>query len=118
MNIDHIQIAIPIEGEIIARAFYTDLLGLIEIPKPAELVARGGCWFQAENMQLHLGVDPVFHPAKKAHVALRVNQLDELRTKIEAAGYETVADSIINGRKRFFSHDPFGNRIEFIDEFC
>jgi hypothetical protein len=66
MNIDHIQMAIPVGGEDAARLFYGDIVGLAEIPKPTELALRGGCWFAADNMQLHLGIDPDFHPGKKS----------------------------------------------------
>ena len=114
-EIDHVQIAIPKGGEEEARMFFGDLLGLEELSKPPELAMRGGCWFAAADCQIHLGVDGHFMPAKKAHVALSTSGLDELRGRLELAGYETQDDTDVEGRRRFFSHDPFGNRIEFMD---
>lgn len=114
-EIDHVQVAIPKSGEGEARVFYGELLGLKEIPKPADMATRGGCWFATSDRQIHLGVEPDFRPAKKAHVALNTAGLDVLRARLEKAGYETYDDSDVDGRKRFFTHDPFGNRIEFMD---
>lgn len=115
LEIDHVQIAIPKDGEDQGRAFFGDLLEMTELPKPMDMAARGGCWFATANHQIHLGVEANFHAAKKAHVALSTGGLDELRARLERAGYKTEDDSDINGRKRFFTHDPFGNRIEFMD---
>ena len=114
-DIDHVQLAIPEGGEDRARAFFGDLLKLDELPKPADLEARGGCWFAVADRQIHLGVDQNFRAAQKAHVALSTIGLDELRARLERAGYHTQNDSDVDGRKRFFTHDPFGNRIEFMD---
>src|SRR3546814_9550463 len=79
------------------------------------MAVRGGCWFALGDRQLHLGAETDFRPAKKAHVALALEGLDALRARIEAAGHATHDDSIIDGRHRFFTEDPFGNRIEFMD---
>lgn len=114
-EIDHVQIAIPKGGEDEARVFFGALLGLEELPKPPDMAARGGCWFATTDRQIHLGSEGDFRPAKKAHVALNTGALDELRVRLEKAGYETYDDSDVDGRKRFFTHDPFGNRIEFMD---
>lgn len=114
-EIDHVQIAIPKGGEPQAKAFFGDLLGLAELPKPPEMAARGGCWFVTADKQIHLGVEEDFRPAKKGHIALNTTGLDELRAQLERAGYKTQDDSDVGGRKRFFTHDPFGNRIEFMD---
>ena len=115
LTIDHVQIAIPSGGEEEARTFFGDLLGLAELPKPADMAGRGGCWFSLGDRQLHLGVDANFRPAKKAHVALSTDTLDALRARVEAAGHATSDDSPVDGRYRFFTEDPFGNRIEFMD---
>jgi catechol 2,3-dioxygenase-like lactoylglutathione lyase family enzyme len=114
-GIDHVQIAMPAGGEGAARAFFGGLLGLVEVPKPAPLAANGGCWFAVGALQLHLGVETAFRPAKKAHVALRSDHLISLRQQIAAAGYSTHDDEPVEGRRRFFTADPFGNRIEFIE---
>ncbi|AQA00506.1 glyoxalase [Sphingopyxis sp. QXT-31] len=115
LALDHVQVAIPVGGEARARGFFGDLLGLVELPKPADMAARGGCWFQLGERQLHLGAEQDFRPAKKAHVALTTDTLDALRARIEAAGHATQDDSPVDGRYRFFTEDPFGNRIEFMD---
>lgn len=113
--IDHVQIAIPIGGEAQARAFFGAMLGLEELPKPEHIAGRGGCWFAAGEHQIHLGVEADFRPAKKAHIALRTGDMAELRARFEAAGYATFDDVPIAGSRRFFSTDPFGNRIEFLE---
>jgi len=114
-GIDHVQLAMPSGGEELARRFYGGLLGLAEVPKPSNLVARGGCWFQCGPLQLHLGVEADFRPAKKAHPALLVTNLAELLKALSAAGFEVSRDSVrVRGLDRAFTADPFGNRIELI----
>lgn len=113
--IDHVQIAMPVGGEAQARAFFGALLGLEELAKPEEMAGRGGCWFIAGEHQIHLGVEIDFRPAKKAHIALRTSDLPKLRARFEAAGYAIVDDVPVEGRHRFFSVDPFGNRIELLE---
>ena len=101
----------PTGQEEAARAFYAGLLGLSEIPKPAALQARGGVWFSlAEGLQLHLGVETPFQPARKAHPAFRVPDLDSLSQKLG----EVQWDNAIEGVQRFYAQDPFGNRLEFL----
>lgn len=115
LSIDHIQIAMPSGEEAKARAFYINILGFTEIPKPAELAKRGGAWFQSENAQLHLGVEQDFHPARKAHPAFIVDELDTLLAKALDAGYETdTSQPPLDGYKRAHVFDPFGNRIELM----
>ena len=113
IGLDHIQIAIPAGGEGKARAFYGDLLGMHEVPKPANL-SPSGCWFECGGVSLHIGVDPDFRPARKAHVALLVDNLSAFRQKLEAAGCETRNDKPVEGYDRFFTFDQFGNRIELM----
>ena len=111
---DHVQVAIPAGGEARARAYYGALLSMTEVPKPAALTGRGGCWFTSGAAMLHLGVDEPFAPARKAHPAFLVDDLDALRERIEAAGYECAdASGEIGGVRRFHTADPFGNRLEF-----
>lgn len=113
IGLDHIQIAIPQGGESKARAFYGDILGMHEVPKPENL-SPTGCWFERGSVSLHIGVDLDFVPARKAHPALLVDNLDQLRGRLEHAGYETGDDKPVEGYERFFAFDPFGNRVEFM----
>jgi len=114
-RIDHIQIAAPEGCEPAAREFYGSLLGLREIEKPPLLRARGGCWFQCGDRQLHIGVEKNFAPAKKAHPAFAVPDLDELREALAARGIAVIDDDTIPGTRRFYAEDPWGNRIEFVE---
>jgi catechol 2,3-dioxygenase-like lactoylglutathione lyase family enzyme len=117
LSIDHVQIAMPAGEEDTARAFYAGALGFREIPKPAELAARGGAWFQSGNVQLHLGVESEFRPARKAHPAFVVDDLDSLLTGMRNAGYETdTSQPPLDGYKRAHVFDPFGNRIELMEK--
>ena len=100
-----------------ARSFYAGILGLTEIPKPAELAKRGGVWFQSQNVQLHLGVEAAFKPARKAHPAFIVKDLNTLLVKIQDEGYETdTSQPPLDGYKRAHVFDPFGNRIELMEK--
>jgi catechol 2,3-dioxygenase-like lactoylglutathione lyase family enzyme len=112
--IDHVQLAMPAGQEEKARKFYADLLGMQEIPKPAELLKRGGCWFESGPVQIHLGVEKDFRPAKKAHPAFRCADYDGLVVKLQASGVEVTEAEDIPGVRRCDLHDPFGNRIELI----
>lgn len=112
-RIDHVQIAIPPDGEDRARSFYGELLGLTEVPKPAELAGRGGAWFEKGDIKIHLGVEEPFHPARKAHVAFIVDEVQSLTAAARAAGYEVNDTDQIGGINRVFVFDPFGNRLEF-----
>ena len=114
-GIDHIQIAAPPGSEDKARKFYGEVLGMEEIPKPENLKARGGCWFQCGPQEVHIGIQNDFTPAKKAHPGFTVNALDQLKLRLEEAGYVISEEPPIEGRARFFTHDPFGNRIEFLE---
>lgn len=115
-GIDHVQLAMPAGGEPLARRFYGDFLGLTEVPKPLHLVARGGVWFQCGSLQLHLGVEADFRPAKKAHPGLLVRDLAELLKTLTAAGFEVKYDAEpAQSGDRAFTFDPFGNRIELIE---
>ena len=114
-GIDHVQLAAPPGCEDDARAFFSELVGLPETAKPESLASRGGVWFQCGEQQLHVGVEPGFAPARKAHPAFRALQLDELRQRLAAAGFEVADDDAIPGVRRFYVDDPFGNRLEFVD---
>jgi catechol 2,3-dioxygenase-like lactoylglutathione lyase family enzyme len=112
LGIDHVQLAIPAGGEDTARAFFATALGIPEVPKPPALAGRGGCWFEAGAVRIHVGVDDDFYPARKAHPALVVR---DLRTLAERAGLEVTWADDIPGVVRGHVLDPFGNRIELIE---
>ncbi len=114
MKIDHLQLAIPTGAEPECRNFWIDLLGFTELPKPAELATRGGAWFALDGVEIHLGVETGFSPAKKAHPAFSIAQIDLLADKLDNAGHPVNWDAAIAGRRRFFTSDPVGNRLEFI----
>ena len=114
-GIDHIQIAAPSGSEESAREFYGVLLGMEEIPKPENLKARGGCWFLCGSQEVHIGIQNDFIPAKKAHPGFTVNAIEQLKSRLKEAEYEISEEPPIDGRSRFFTHDPFGNRIEFLE---
>lgn len=116
LALDHIQIAIPKADEAQCRAFWGDLIGLREITKPAALQTRGGLWFALAGSELHLGVEDPFLPALKAHPGFRATDITALAARFETAGHDMVWDTAIEGRKRFFTTDPFGNRLEFLQE--
>ena len=112
--LDHIQLAMPADREAEARAFYADLLGIPETPKPANLAKRGGCWFEGGSIKVHLGVEADFRPARKAHPAFIVDDLASLITRLAAAGHPARQDEPLAGYTRVFIDDPFGNRIELL----
>ena len=114
-RLDHIQLAMPAGGEDAARAFYADLLGIPEVPKPKDLAKRGGCWFERGALKLHLGVEQDFRPAKKAHPALIVSDLPALIRRLIVGGYRVVEDEPLSGYARRYVDDPFGNRIELME---
>jgi catechol 2,3-dioxygenase-like lactoylglutathione lyase family enzyme len=113
--LDHVQVAMPPGGEDVARAFYAGVLGLAERPKPAALAGRGGCWFQGHRAVVHLGVEAGFQPAAKAHVALTVSSVDAMAQQMEGAGFRVTWDDGLAPRRRFYTDDPFGNRLEIMD---
>jgi catechol 2,3-dioxygenase-like lactoylglutathione lyase family enzyme len=115
-GLDHVQVAAPAGCEEAARRFYSGLLGMSELEKPAALQARGGAWFACGANQLHVGVTPDFAPATKAHPALRVSldDLDQLAERLKEAGVELRWDDAIPDVRRLYVADPWGNRIELI----
>ncbi|REK88521.1 glyoxalase [Streptomyces inhibens] len=126
-GLDHIQLAAPPGTEDALRAYYADLLGMTEIPKPPALAARdggtsrsseavsGGCWFEAGAAHLHLGIDPDHRPSAKAHPGIRVTGIAALAARLTAAGAPVTWDDNLPGHRRFYSLDPAGNRLEFLE---
>lgn len=116
VGLDHVQLAAPEGCEDAARRFFGELLGLSEIRKPTQLEGRGGVWFSLGAQQLHVGIDLGFRPARKAHPALRVRSadLDTLAARLASAGVEIAWDELLPDARRFYTHDPWGNRIELV----
>lgn len=114
-GLDHVQLAMPAGEEARARAFYTGVLGLEEVSKPANLAKRGGAWFEGGALRLHLGVEADFRPAKKAHPALLVENLGAMTQHLQRAGVAVVTDEPLEGYGRIYVSDPFGNRIELLE---
>ena len=112
--IDHVQLAMPAGEESAAVAFYADLLGIAQVPKPPHLAKRGGCWFEHGSLKVHLGVEADFRPARKAHPALLVDGLAALVVRLREAGVPLVDDEPLEGYDRVYVSDPFGNRIELL----
>lgn len=114
-GIDHVQIAIPKNGEGAARKFYVEQLGFHEIEKPENLKKNGGFWLHAGVHQLHIGIAENFQPAQKAHPAFKLRDLENYKKKIESNGIVTNPGEMLPGAKRFYIDDPFQNRIEFLE---
>lgn len=115
IGLDHVHVAMPPGQQEVARTFYVGVLGLVEEPKPRNLAVRGGVWFRGGEARVHLGAEPEFRPARKAHPALRVAGLEALAARCEAAGHPPVTDKPIPGCHRVYVYDPFGNRIELVE---
>jgi catechol 2,3-dioxygenase-like lactoylglutathione lyase family enzyme len=116
VRLDHVQLAIPAGSEDACRRFYIDVLGMVEIAKPPSLASRGGVWLQDGDVRIHLGVEAEFRPARKAHPAIALADLDELAATLAGAGYEPLWDQAIPSLRRFYVADPIGNRIEFVED--
>jgi catechol 2,3-dioxygenase-like lactoylglutathione lyase family enzyme len=115
-TLDHVQLAAPAGGEALARGFYGKLMGLREIDKPEPMRASGGVWFALAGAELHIGIQDQFAPARKAHPAIRVSEpaLDELAERLAVAGIPVRWDRRLPGARRFYTEDPFGNRVEVL----
>lgn len=114
LGFDHVQLAMPAGREAEAERFYSDLLGLARVPKPTHLEVRGGCWFENGSVHLHLGVEQDFRPAHKAHPALLVDDLAALVERLNAGGFPPYEDQPLDGYRRAYVNDPFGNKIELM----
>ncbi|MYL32427.1 glyoxalase [Pontibacillus yanchengensis] len=114
-SIDHVQLAAPKGGEGEARAFFAETLGLNEVEKPEELKKNGGIWFTFGNNEIHIGIEEPFSPAKKAHPALEVENLEILKKHLTENNVEYIEDDRLPGANRIYVYDPFGNRIELLE---
>ena len=115
--VHHVQISIPVGAEDEARRFYCGILGMSEVPKPDSLAGRGGFWLELNGFQIHFGTeDGIDRSRSKAHAAYLVTDLDEWRERLTAANCEVIDGIAIPGYDRFEFRDPFGNRVEFLEE--
>jgi catechol 2,3-dioxygenase-like lactoylglutathione lyase family enzyme len=115
LGLDHVQLAAPAGCEEEARHFFRDVLGMPEVPKPENLRKRGGVWFQCGPQTIHIGVETPFTPAKKAHPAFVIQNMEALMQRLTELQVEIKVNEEIPGVKRFFIDDPFGNRLEFME---
>ncbi|MFE9428101.1 glyoxalase [Kitasatospora sp. NPDC006697] len=111
----HVQLAIPPGAEPLCREFWGGVLGMAELAKPPVLAARGGCWFRGGGLEVHLGVEEDFQPARKAHPGILVRGLPALAERLEAHGHEVRWDGEFPGHDRFYAFDKLGNRLEFLE---
>lgn len=114
MKLHHVQLAIPPGSEEDCRRFYCKTLGWTELLKPAELAKRGGLWLSFGEAEVHLGVEQNFRPAKKAHPAFLLTDIQQIATRLEAHNVEMDWDDTLPGYKRFYTFDAVGNRLEFM----
>jgi catechol 2,3-dioxygenase-like lactoylglutathione lyase family enzyme len=116
LGLDHVQLIMPPGREEDARRFYAGVLGMTEVAKPDPLAARGGCWFECTGTVVHIGAERDFAPARRAHPGFLVRDLEAFREKLLAAGASVVPDESLADVRRFYTADPFGNRIEIIQD--
>jgi catechol 2,3-dioxygenase-like lactoylglutathione lyase family enzyme len=113
-SLHHVQLALPPGAEDACRGFYVGILGMLEITKPPILAARGGLWVRADDLEIHLGVEQDFRPAKKAHPGIRVHDLTALAKHLTDLEVKVTWDDNFPGHLRFYAVDPVGNRLEFL----
>lgn len=113
-RLHHVQLAMPAGCAEAAREFFVDVLGMTELAKPTSLATRGGAWFRSGGVELHLGVEEPFQPARKAHPGVLVDDLDELAARLTSSGIPIVWDDDLPAFRRIYVNDPFGNRLEFL----
>lgn len=114
MRLHHVQVSCPAGGEEAARRFYGDVLGIPEVAKPPALAVRGGCWFRGDGVEIHVGVEADFIPARKAHPAFLVADIDKLAARVHDAGFPVIWDDDFPGYRRFHTADGNGNRVEVL----
>lgn len=114
MRLHHVQVSCPPGGEDAQRRFYRGALGIAEVDKPPVLAARGGCWFRGEGVEVHVGVEQAFTPARKAHPAFLLDDLDAAAVRLRAGGFPVTWDDALPGFRRFYTLDGSGNRVELL----
>jgi catechol 2,3-dioxygenase-like lactoylglutathione lyase family enzyme len=114
MRLHHVQVCCPVGGEDAARRFYRDTLGIPEVAKPPVLAGRGGCWFRADGVEVHVGVEEGFIPARKAHPGFVVEDIDAVAARVREAELPVAWDDDFPGFRRFYTTDGNGNRVEIL----
>ncbi|MFE0463261.1 glyoxalase [Kitasatospora sp. NPDC058965] len=114
-GLHHVQLAVPPGSEPLCREFWGGVLGMAELVKPPVLAARGGCWFRGGGLEVHLGVEEDFVPARKAHPGILVDGLRALAERLEANGHPVQWDDEFPGHDRCYAFDKLGNRLEFLE---
>ncbi len=115
VGLHHIQVVMPRGGEDAARGFFSGVLGMTEVAKPPVLAGRGGVWFRAGGVEIHVGVEDQFRPAKKGHPGILVDDLDGVVDRLAVSGQAVRWDRDFPGFRRIYADDPFGNRLEFLE---
>lgn len=116
LGLHHVQIAIPVGAEDECRKYYTDVLGLVEVPKPPVLIAKGGLWYRVGTLELHFGTDESFRPARRAQPSIAVTSLDKIADRLKLYDYDFTWDTNYPGHRRIHTFDIFGNRLEFFEQ--
>lgn len=117
LSLHHVQLCLPPGAEDACRAFWVGDLGFTELRKPPELAKRGGLWVRAGALEIHLGVEAEFVPARKAHPGILAGSLDALAAlaaRLTERGHAVTWDDAFPGMRRFYVNDPAGNRLEFL----
>ncbi len=113
-GLHHINLTVPVGSEEQCRNFWGTILGMVELEKPPVLAARGGCWFRGDGLEVHLGVGKDFSPIRKAHPGILVSDLASFAEHLQVHDVPVTWDDDFPGFHRFYSEDPFGNRLEFL----
>jgi catechol 2,3-dioxygenase-like lactoylglutathione lyase family enzyme len=114
LGLHHVQLSIPPGSEARCRRFYVHALGMTELEKPRGLAARGGFWVRGDDLEIHLGVEEDFRPARQAHPGILVSDLERLEARLRSHGVEVTWDRNLPGFRRFYASDSVGNRLEFL----
>lgn len=119
MRLQHVGVTFPPGQADVIRGFYADVVGIPEMPVPPEVADEGWVWFATsdEGIELHFIPRPLRpDPERVHHFCLQVDDLDAIRARVTASGstiFEAGAE--IPGRRRFFTRDPVGNLVEFVE---
>jgi catechol 2,3-dioxygenase-like lactoylglutathione lyase family enzyme len=112
LRVQHVSIPRPIGSSETARRFYAGVLGLEEVPPPASLAHLDLVWYRLGETELHLIGVQGDHEPQLGHFCIQVDDLQVVRARLAQAHAPIDEDQAIPNRPRFFTRDPFGNRIE------